>query len=113
MGCVLIKSIIEKILINKIDILGLKSLSLDLRLVKLIGQFMPRRILKGTVLNLKNSNTAIVVVQRTFTHSLLERTIKRTKKYHVDFSNHSLNIGDEISIQESVPFSKLKRWTVL
>jgi small subunit ribosomal protein S17 len=74
---------------------------------------MPKRILRGKVTSLKNANTAVVVVERTLTHTLLNRTIKRTKKYHVDFSGDDIFVGGNVLIQESIVISKLKRWTLL
>jgi small subunit ribosomal protein S17 len=74
---------------------------------------MPRRILRGKVSSLKNANTAVVLVERTLTHELLNRTIKRSKKYHVNCSTESLAVGQDVLIQEAVAVSKLKRWALV
>lgn len=76
---------------------------------------MPKRILRGKIVSLKAANTAVVLIERTLTHSLLNRTIKRSKKYHVDTAQVSreLNVGEFVAIEEAVAVSKLKRWVLL
>ena len=43
---------------------------------------MPKRVLQGTVVSDKNEKTVVVRVERRFTHPLLKKTIRRSKKYH-------------------------------
>ena len=43
---------------------------------------MPKRILQGTVTSDKNNQTITVLVERRFTHPVLKKTVRRTKKYH-------------------------------
>ena len=43
---------------------------------------MPKRILQGVVVSDKNDKTVVVEVERRFTHPLLKKTVRRTKKYH-------------------------------
>ncbi|MGH1484402.1 MAG: 30S ribosomal protein S17, partial [Geminicoccales bacterium] len=42
---------------------------------------MPKRILQGVVVSDKNDKTVVVRVERRFTHPLLKKTVRRTKKY--------------------------------
>ena len=73
---------------------------------------MPKRILQGTVVSDKNTNTVVVKVERRFTHPLFKKTVRRSKKYHA----HDLTgrkVGDLVRIEETAPISKLKRWIVL
>ena len=43
---------------------------------------MPRRILQGTVVSNKNEKTVTVLVERRFTHPLMKKTVRMTKRYH-------------------------------
>ncbi len=43
---------------------------------------MPKRILQGTVVSDANEKTVVVRVERRFTHPLLKKTVRRSKKYH-------------------------------
>ena len=74
---------------------------------------MPKRVLQGTVVSDKNDKTIVVRVERRFTHPVLKKTIRRSKKYHAHDAENKHKVGEIVSIQESVPISKLKRWTVV
>ena len=50
---------------------------------------MPKRVLQGVVVSDKNDKTIVVEVERRYTHPLLKKTVRRTKKYHAhDESEH-------------------------
>ncbi|MBX9758070.1 MAG: 30S ribosomal protein S17 [Beijerinckiaceae bacterium] len=74
---------------------------------------MPKRILQGTVVSDKQEKTVVVRVERRFTHPLLKKTVRRTKNYHAHDENKAFKVGDMVSIEETKPISKLKRWTVV
>jgi len=74
---------------------------------------MPRRILQGVVVSDKQDKTVVVRVERRFTHPLLKKTVRRSKKYHAHDETNSCKTGDTVSIEESRPVSKLKRWAVV
>ena len=74
---------------------------------------MPKRILKGKVVSCNNNKTIVVEVVRTVQHKLYKKIIKRNKKFHAHDENNNCSIGENVSIQESRPISKLKRWVVL
>jgi len=74
---------------------------------------MPKRILQGVVVSDKQEKTVVVKVERRFTHPLLKKTVRRSKNYHAHDEGKAYKVGDLVSIQESRPVSKLKRWTVL
>ena len=42
---------------------------------------MPKRILQGTVTCDKNEQTITVLVERRFKHPLLQKTVRKSKKY--------------------------------
>ena len=73
---------------------------------------MPKRVLQGVVVSDKNAKTVVVEVERRFTHPLLKKTVRRSKKYHAHDESDALKVGDKVWIEESRPISKNKRWVV-
>jgi small subunit ribosomal protein S17 len=74
---------------------------------------MPKRVLQGTVVSDKNDKTVVVKVERRFTHPVMQKTVRMTKKYKAHDENNTFKVGDIVSIQESKPISKDKRWVVI
>ena len=73
-----------------------------------------RRVKTGVVVSTKMAKTAIVMVERTYSHPLYKKVIKARKKYYAHDENaQALKIGESVTIVESRPFSKLKRWRVV
>ncbi|NNF79070.1 MAG: 30S ribosomal protein S17 [Rhizobiales bacterium] len=74
---------------------------------------MPKRILTGTVTSDANAQTVTVSVERRFTHPVLKKTIRKSKKYRAHDEANTFKTGDTVRIQECAPKSKTKRWEVL
>ena len=74
---------------------------------------MPKRVLQGVVVSDKNDKTIVVEVERRFTHPLLKKTVRRSKKYHAHDEENRFKIGDQVAIEEARPLSKNKRWVVV
>lgn len=74
---------------------------------------MPKRILQGVVVSDKQDKTVVVKVERRFTHPVMKKTVRRTKNYHAHDEDNSAKVGDQVSIQESRPRSKLKNWELV
>ena len=74
---------------------------------------MPKRILQGVVTSNQNQQTVTVSVERRFKHPVLQKTIRKSKKYRAHDENNQFNVGDVVRIQECAPKSKTKRWEVL
>jgi small subunit ribosomal protein S17 len=74
---------------------------------------MPKRILSGTVTSDANEQTITVSVERRFTHPVLKKTIRKSKKYRAHDENNTFKVGDAVRIIECAPRSKTKRWEVL
>ncbi len=74
---------------------------------------MPKRILQGTVTSDANEQTVTVRVERRFKHPLLNKTIKKSKKYRAHDADNAFKVGDSVRIIECAPYSKTKRWEVL
>ncbi|MDE1570238.1 30S ribosomal protein S17 [Aquabacter sp. L1I39] len=74
---------------------------------------MPKRVLQGVVVSDKQDKTVVVRVERRFTHPLLKKTVRRSKKYHAHDEANAWNVGDTVWIEEHRPLSKLKNWIVV
>jgi small subunit ribosomal protein S17 len=74
---------------------------------------MPKRILQGTVTSDANAQTVTVKVERRFTHPVLKKTIRKSKKYRAHDPENTFKAGDTVRIQECAPVSKTKRWEVI
>jgi small subunit ribosomal protein S17 len=74
---------------------------------------MPKRVLQGVVVSDKNDKTIVVQVERRYTHPLLKKTVRRTKKYHAHDEKNVFKVGDIVSIEETAPISRNKRWVAL
>ena len=74
---------------------------------------MPKRILQGAVISDKGDKTVVVNVERRFTDPVMKKTVRKSKRYHAHDENNVVKVGDEVSIRECRPISKLKRWEVV
>ncbi len=74
---------------------------------------MPKRILQGVVVSDKNEKTVVVRVDRRFTHPLLNKVVRRSKRYHAHDESNSIKIGETVRIEECAPISKYKKWIVI
>ncbi|MBO6604122.1 MULTISPECIES: 30S ribosomal protein S17 [Paracoccaceae] len=74
---------------------------------------MPKRILTGTVTSDANEQTVTVSVERRFKHPVMQKTIRKSKKYRAHDPENSFKVGDTVRIQECAPVSKSKRWEVI
>jgi small subunit ribosomal protein S17 len=74
---------------------------------------MPKRVMQGVVVSDKNPKTVVVKVERRYTHPLLKKTVRRSKKFHAHDEADTHKVGDVVFIEESRPISKNKRWVVV
>lgn len=74
---------------------------------------MPKRILQGTVVSDKSNKTVVVNIERRFKHPLLQKIVRRTKRYQAHDEDNSYKVGDVVRIEECRPLSKTKTWRVL
>ncbi len=64
---------------------------------------MPKRILQGTVTSDANEQTVTVLVERRFTHPVLKKTIRKSKKYRAHDEKNAFKVGDSVRIIECAP----------
>ena len=74
---------------------------------------MPKKILTGNVVSNKPNKTVTVLVERKYQHPILKKVLKVKKKYNAHDENNKFKNGDKVSIIESKPFSKNKKFQVM
>jgi len=74
---------------------------------------MPKRQLTGTVISNKMQKTVVVEVESVKQHPRYKRRYKVHKKYKAHDEKGEYKIGDKVTIEESQPISKEKRWRVI
>ena len=74
---------------------------------------MPKKILTGMVISDKPNKTVTVLVERKYQHPVLKKIVKVKKKYNAHDENNKFKSGDKVSIIESKPFSKNKKFQVM
>ncbi len=66
----------------------------------------------GTVVSNKMEKTVVVKVETTMLHPVYGKVIKRAKKFYAH-TEEAHQIGDTVTISETRPMSKTKRWRVV
>ena len=74
---------------------------------------MPKKILTGIVVSDKPNKTITVMVERKYSHPVLKKVVKVRKKYNAHDEENKFKNGDKVSIIESKPFSKNKKFQVM
>jgi len=64
----------------------------------------------GTVVSDKQDKTIIVEVERRVAHPLYKKVVKTNKRYAADDQANEAKEGDKVTIIETRPLSKTKRW---
>ena len=70
-------------------------------------------MLSGIVVSDKPNKTVTVLVERKYQHPVLKKILKVRKKYNAHDENNKFKNGDKVSIIESRPFSKNKKFQVM
>ena len=72
-----------------------------------------RQVLKGTVVSVSMDRTAVVEVDTVRAHPVYRKRHRTSKKYYVHDAENVCNVGDLVTIAETRPLSKTKRWRLL
>ena len=67
----------------------------------------------GRVISDKMDKTIVVAVETKVRHPLYGKTVNRTTKFKVHDENNEAQINDRVSIMETRPLSKDKRWRLV
>jgi small subunit ribosomal protein S17 len=66
----------------------------------------------GTVVSDKMDKTVVVAVERQVLHSVYGKSQRKTSRFVAHNENNEAKVGDTVSIAESRPLSRRKRWIV-
>ena len=71
-----------------------------------------KKTLTGTVVGNKSDKTAVVKAEVMVIDRTYKKFVRQSKKYHVHDEKNELNLGETVTIIETRPMSRLKRWRV-
>ena len=71
------------------------------------------RTVSGQVVSNKAEKTITVKIERTVTHPIYGKIVKRSTKMHAHDENNECQIGDFVTIEECRPLSKSKTWRLV
>ncbi|TAG57441.1 MAG: 30S ribosomal protein S17 [Cytophagales bacterium] len=72
-----------------------------------------RKLRTGKVVSNKMEKSVVVSIERKIKHGKYGKFIKRTKKLVAHDENNECGIGDTVSVMETRPLSKTKRWRLI
>ncbi|MFV0470527.1 MAG: 30S ribosomal protein S17 [Paludibacteraceae bacterium] len=72
-----------------------------------------RKVRTGVVFSNKMNKTITVAVKWKEKHPIYGKFVNKTKKYHAHDEKNDCNIGDTVTIMETRPLSKTKRWRLI
>ena len=74
---------------------------------------MTTKTLRGTVVSDKMDKTVVVSVTRFVKHPKYQKFLKITKKFKAHDENNESKVGDTVSLRQTRPLSKDKRFEVI
>ncbi|PIP92689.1 MAG: 30S ribosomal protein S17 [Bdellovibrio sp. CG12_big_fil_rev_8_21_14_0_65_39_13] len=72
-----------------------------------------KKTLDGIVVSDANDKTVVVKVVRRLKHPTYSKFVSSSKKLHAHDEANKAKIGDKVTIIESRPYSKMKKWELL
>ena len=72
-----------------------------------------RKTRTGTVVSNKMDKTVVVAIYDNVKHPLYKKIVTRTVKVKAHDEMNACNVGDKVSLMETRPLSKDKRWRVV
>jgi small subunit ribosomal protein S17 len=72
-----------------------------------------RKVYTGTVVSDKMEKSITVAVESKQRHKLYGKQVKRTKKFTAHDENNTAKLGDVVTIMETRPLSKTKRFRLV
>jgi small subunit ribosomal protein S17 len=72
-----------------------------------------RKIRQGIVVSTAGQKTCVVRIEERKKHPLYGKMITRSTKLHAHDEDNVCGVGDTVSIMETRPLSKMKRWRLV
>lgn len=80
---------------------------------KVIDQAQTQRTITGKVVSNKMNKTIVVQIERKVKHPLYGKYVRRFSKMYAHDEDNACQPGDVVTIQQTRPLSKLKRWKLV
>ena len=72
-----------------------------------------RKVRQGVVVSDANDKTIVVQISERKPHPIYGKMMTSTKKLHAHDENNEAHVGDTVSVMETRPLSKMKRWRLV
>ena len=72
-----------------------------------------RKVRVGKVVSNKMDKTIVVAIEDHVRHPKYNKIMKRTIKIHAHDEENVCSVGDKVSVMETRPLSKTKRWRLV
>ena len=72
-----------------------------------------RKVRVGKVVSNKMDKTIVVAIEDHVRHPKYNKIMKRTIKIHAHDEQNACSVGDKVSVMETRPLSKTKRWRLV
>ena len=72
-----------------------------------------RKVRTGTVVSKSGDKSIVVRVERRLPHPIYGKIVKTSKKFHAHDAENVAKVGDTVTIMETRPLSKTKRWRLV
>ena len=72
-----------------------------------------RKVRVGKVVSNKMEKTIVVAIEDHVRHPKYNQIMKRTIKIHAHDEQNICSVGDKVSVMETRPLSKTKRWRLV
>ena len=72
-----------------------------------------RKVRQGVVVSAAGDKTIVVQIKERKPHPVYGKMMTSTKKFHAHDDNNECGVGDTVSIMETRPLSKMKRWRLV
>lgn len=72
-----------------------------------------RKTRVGRVISNKMDKTIVVAIEDNVKHPVYGKIVKHTLKIHAHDEKNECSIGDKVSVMETRPLSKTKRWRLV
>lgn len=72
-----------------------------------------RKVREGIVVSDKMDKTIVVAIETMVLHPIYKKRVKSTTKFKAHDENNEAHVGDRVSIMETRPLSRDKRWRLV
>ena len=78
-----------------------------------VSEIKPKKFFEGVVVSDKMKDTAVVLVERYIKHPKYGKFMKLGKRFKAHDAGNTHKVGDKVTIEETRPISKEKRFKII